>query len=1179
MGMAVVDSIDSFVHLHVHTEYSVLDGACRTADIAARAAAWGMPAVAITDHGNMFGALEFYNECRNHGVKPILGCEVYVAAGSRLEKQKHVQYGFTSSHFLLLARNLEGYYNLIKLASLAYLEGFYYKPRVDWDLLAQYAGGLIATTACVKSEVAQGVLKGDLKGAERLAGRLRDMFGKENFYLEIQNHGTEAEARVREAYRQMGKQLGVGLVATNDVHYLRHEDCEVHDLLLCIQTGAQRDDPNRMRYDTDALWFKSAKEMRALFKDFPEAVDNTLAIAERCDVVLPIGVNQYPKYTTPDDLAPELYLRKLCEEGVRQYYQLASDEELKRVRERLDYELEVIGKSGFTSYFLVVWDYIHYAKERGIPVGPGRGSAAGSLIAYVLGITSVDPIRYGLFFERFLNPERVSPPDIDVDFCTRRRDEVMEYVRAKYGVDYVAKIVTFGTIKAKNAIRDVARALGHRYSEGDRLAKMVPDKDLKFTLKPDGEKKGGFWSVPDLAQVYEQDEGAKEIIDFAVALEGLTRSVGIHASAVVISDKDLSKNVPIYQADNGWRVTQYAMDYVAEVGLLKMDFLGLKNLTVIDDAVRLIEAGKGVKVDMSKIPLDDEKTFALIAQAQNTGVFQMESPGMCDACRKIKPQSVGEMSDVMALYRPGPMENIPVYARRKFGQEKIEYPHPLLEPILRETYGVIIYQEQVMQAAHVLAGYSLGEADMLRRAMGKKKPEEMAKQRERFLKGCAEVHGIGTAKAGQIFDVLEKFAGYGFNKAHSVSYALVAYQTAWLKANYPVEFMAALLTNAKDIDEIVSLVAEARGMGIEVLPPCVQRSGVRFTVEGNAIRFGLSAIRGVGEGIAEELIRVRSEGGDFRSLDDLCQRVDSRAFNKKCLESLIKTGALDCFGRTRMAFYGEMDEALSRASSLSKEKASGQFTLFEADDYVMEAASVDRGKDEMEWSQSELLNFERECLGFYFSGHPLEAWKDELEELSTTSIQALLKREEESSIVRLGVIVSKVEARLTKRDKRPWARLQIEDLSGSAEAIVFSNVYEKLSSGIEAYGCYVITAKTEWDDNVLRINVYEILKLDEARRLYHQAMILKVERELAQENVYRELASCCSRYPGKTRLLLEIEAANGDWILLESKHGVDPVGDLLKDLEKLIGTRHVRFVSAKTLAKPANGGRKFVSRA
>ncbi len=1178
--MAVGDFLKSFVHLHVHTEYSILDGACRTADLVGKAKEWGMPAVAITDHGNMFGVMEFYHECRDRGVKPILGCEVYVAPGSRMSKEKHKVYGYTSSHFLLLAKNLKGYENLMKLVSKGYLEGFYYKPRVDWNLIAEYAEGLIATTACMKSEVAQCVLGGDLKGAERLANKLREIFGRENFYFEIQNHGTEAESRLREAYREMGKRLGIGLVATNDVHYMRHEDYEAHDLLLCIQTGSLRNDPDRMRYDTDELWFKDVKSMRDLFVGFEDAVENTLAIAERCDVVLPLGVNKYPKYATPEGLAPEVYLKQMCEQGLERRYGDRSEAEFKKARERLEYELEVIRNSGFSSYILVVWDFIHYAKERGIPVGPGRGSAAGSLIAYVLGITTVDPIRYGLFFERFLNPERVSPPDIDVDFCTRRRDEVIGYVREKYGVDCVAQIATFGTIKAKNAVRDVARVLGHSYSEGDRLSKMVPEKDNKFTLRPDGEEKGGFWSLPELAQLYQQDEGVREIIDFAVALEGLTRNVSTHASAVVISDEDLSNNVPIYRDDKGVRATQYAMDYVAEVGLLKMDFLGLKNLTVIADAVALVEKGKGIRIDMETIPLDDEATFALIARAQNMGVFQMESPGMCDACRKIKPQSIGEISDVIALYRPGPMENIPVYARRKFGEEPIEYPHPLLEPILKETYGVIIYQEQVMQAANVLAGYTLGEADMLRRAMGKKKPEEMAKQRERFVKGCVEMHKIAAAKAGQIFDILEKFAGYGFNKSHSVAYALLAYQTAWLKAHYPVEFMAALLSNAKDLEkEIVPLVNEARAMGIEILPPSVQRSEVRFSVEGRAIRFGLSAIRGVGEGIAEEIVRLRESGGEFRSLDDLCQRVDSRSFNKKCLESLIKTGALDGLRKSRRELCSQMDIALSRASSLSRERASGQSMLFEVGDYELGSSPADESKMEVEWSQSELLNFEREYLGFYFSGHPLEAFKEELEELSTTSIRNLLQGEDRPTTVRLGVIVSKVEVLLTKKDKRPWAKLLIEDLTGAVEASVFSNVYEKLPGGIEVYGYYVITAKTEWDGEMLRVNIYEILKLDEARRLYHQAIILQVKRELANEEVYRKLLALCSRYKGKARLLLEIKTANGEDVFVEYKHTVDPVGHLLEEVEKIIGKKMVRFVSSKTLTKPMGSARKFASKA
>src|SRR5476651_2388420 len=816
-----------------------------------------MPALALSDHGNLFGAIEFYKECRKVGIKPIIGCEVYLAPGSRFDRKANSAKE-ASTHFLLLAKSETGYKNLVKLVSTAHLDGMYYKPRIDKEVLAQFAEGLIGTNACLAGEVARHIMAGRAKEAEKSIDDFKNIFAPGDFYLEIADHGIPQQHAVATELFKYAKQFGLKIVATNDVHYILKDDAAAHDVLLCIQTGAKIADENRMRYSSPEFYLKTAEEMASLFREVPEALVTTLEIAEKCDLKIVLGENKFPAYTVPEGETRDGYLRRLCFEGLEKRFGERAKEPA--LRERLDFELGVLGKTGFTSYFLIVWDFIHYAKTHDIPVGPGRGSAAGSLIAYVLEITDLDPLAYGLFFERFLNPERISPPDIDVDFCYNRRPEVIDYVRKKYGEKSVAQIITFGTLGAKMAIRDVGRVMGLSYGEADRLTKMIPF-DPKMTLEK------ALTDSPDFKRAYDEEDIARSVIDSAMTLEGVSRQAGVHAAGVVISDHDLTDYVPLTKDDHDGIVTQYSMEPLGELGLLKMDFLGLKTLTVIQDALHLIEQTTGKKITPLEIPLDDPAAYDLLSRAQNVGLFQVESAGMCDLCRKLKPRVVEDVIAIGALFRPGPMEFIPLYADRKAGKVATQYDHPLLESILKETYGIIIYQEQVMQAAQILAGYTLGGADMLRRAMGKKKVEEMAKQRAIFVEGCAKTNNIPSEKANQLFDVLDKFAGYGFNKAHAACYGVITCQTAWLKAKHPVEFLAALLSNELDNTDKISLfIEEAKSMGITVLGPSVNESGSTFTVGEKSIRFGLSAIKNVGAGAVQLIIAAREKDGPFRDL-------------------------------------------------------------------------------------------------------------------------------------------------------------------------------------------------------------------------------------------------------------------------------------------------------------------------
>src|SRR5450432_15199 len=866
---------DSFVHLHLHTEYSLLDGAIRMKELMKKAREFKMPAVAMTDHGNLFGAIEFYVEARNAGVKPIIGCEAYIAPRSHQDRSGSLR--GSAFHFTLLARDETGYHNLVKLISTAHLDGFHYRPRIDKELLAQHSAGLIGLSGCLASEVNSAIQANNLDAAKQAAADYRDILGAENFFIELHDHGMEEQRRCNCVLPKIARDLGVGLVAANDVHFLRRSDHDAHDVMLCIGTGKMVQDENRMRYLPE-LYFKSPQEMRELFKDFPDAISNTLAIAERCNLEIELGKSKYPEYTPPEGVTREAYLGDLCAKGLEQRYgdRVRSDRELQR---RLDYEVAILEKTGFISYILIVWDFIHFAKQRGIPVGPGRGSAAGSLVAYVLGITDIDPLQYGLIFERFLNPDRVSPPDIDVDFCEARRGEVLEYVRQKYGRRRVAQIITFGKLKAKSVVRDVGRVMGLSYRDADRIAKMIPN-ELNITLEVAAEKNAEF------KRAIATEPQTKQLFEYGKILEGLSRNAGVHAAGVVIADRDLTDYIPLCRDVKGNDViSQYPMGPLNDLGLLKMDFLGLKTLTVIEDTLTLIRK-RAPDFSLKNLPLDDSRAFGLYNRGETVGIFQMESGGMTSVSKQFDVQKLDDIIALIALFRPGPMDLIPDYLKRKKGLTKIKYEHPLLEEICADTYGVMIYQEQVMAAANKLAGYSLAQGDLLRRAMGKKDKAKMAKERTNFIEGCARTNKIPEKKASAIFDLLEKFAGYGFNKSHSAAYGLISYQTAYLKANYPVEFMAGLLSNEiNNTDKISVLVGECKRMGVPILPPDLNRSGLKFTPESNdgsmAIRYGLAAIKNVGEGAMSTAIAERERRGEFISLEDFCSRLDSRIANRK----------------------------------------------------------------------------------------------------------------------------------------------------------------------------------------------------------------------------------------------------------------------------------------------------------
>jgi DNA polymerase-3 subunit alpha len=1060
---------DSFVHLHLHTEYSFLDGAVRMKELMKKAAEFEMPAVAITDHGNLHGAIEFYQEATKSGLKPIIGCEAYMAPGAikdRPNNQRDAAY-----HFTLLAKDDTGYRNLVKLISTAHLDGFHYKPRIDKELLAKHSGGLIGLSGCLKGEVNMAIQSDNVAKARQSLAEFRDILGAENFFVEMHNHGLEAQEKCNQMLPRLAQEFGLGLVAANDVHFLERSHHETHDVMVCIGTGKMVADERRMRYPPE-LYFKSADEMRALFPNHPEAISNSLEIAERINLKLEFGISKYPEYPAPEGKTREAYLRDLCYDGLNHRFgeRARTDPELVK---RLDYELGVLEKAGFVSYLLIVWDFIHFAKQRGIPVGPGRGSAAGSLAAYVLGITDIDPLQYGLIFERFLNPERVSPPDIDVDFCKDRRGEVLDYVRQKYGDRRVSQIVTFNKMNAKSAVRDVGRVIGLSYGEADRLARMIPTGPgaLNISLTDSAA------ANPELRRAIDTEPATRQLWDHAILLEGRSRNFGVHAAGIVIGDRDLSEYVPLRRDPKEKEViTQYPMGPLNDLGLLKMDFLGLRTLTVLHDAVELIRQ-RVPDFSLEEIAMDDAATFALLNRAETIGIFQLEG-GMTGFCKQFDFKSIDDIIALSALYRPGPMDLIPDYIKRKKGLAKIKYEHPLLEEVCADTYGVMIYQEQVMAAASRLGGYSLGQADLLRRAMGKKDREKMALERANFIEGCARTNKIPEKKANSIFDLLEKFAGYGFNKSHSAAYGLISYQTAYLKANYPVEFMAGLLSNEiNNTDKISTFVGECKRMGIPILPPDVNRSGLKFSPEksgaavcdrpevkvetasqekaigghslplqgeANAIRYGLAAIKNVGQGAMELAIREREARGEFTTLEDFCRRLDSRIANRKILENLVKCGAFDFLGRERAELFACIDESLAAALATHRDRASGQVALF---DDMPPPASKPAITRVVAWTEHEKMSYEKELLGFYITGHPLDAYAALLADGKYQTISSLNELPDRASF-RIGGAIVQVDKKFTKKEGKPFAVVILEDLTSTLEVVLWNEVYVTASEAL-----------------------------------------------------------------------------------------------------------------------------------
>ena len=1067
-----------FVHLHLHSEYSLLDGAARIKEAVKVASSFGMPALAITDHGAMFGVIDFYKACKKAGIKPLLGCEVYMAPRTMDDRTPKVDDNLF--HLVLLAENREGYRNLLQLVSESYTRGFYYKPRLDKQTLAAKSRGLIALSGCIAGEVASLVLAGDLQGARRAASEYRDIFGPGNFYLELQDHGFEEQKKANAELVRIHRELGIPLVVTNDVHYVRREDAAVQDVLLAIQTGKSVDDPGRMRFKSDELYLKSPGEMQERFADFPQALKATLEIAERCSLELEFGSYILPHFAVPPGYDADSYLEELCREGIRRLYGPNPAPEVER---RLAYELSVIKKMGYSAYFLIVWDFIHFARQKGIPVGPGRGSAAGSLVAYSLGITNIDPLKYGLLFERFLNPDRVSMPDIDVDFCYERRGEVIDYVVQKYGADRVAQIITFGTMMARAAIRDVGRAMNIPYGEVDRVAKMVP-AELHMTIEK------ALDESPDLKEIYERDPQVKKLIDTAAALEGMPRHASTHAAGVVITREPLTHYLPLYKASDGPVTTQFPKETVEELGLLKMDLLGLRTLTVIRDAVELISATAGVEVDINAIPMDDQKTYEMLSRGETKGVFQLESSGMRAILRDLKPEVFEDIIALVALYRPGPLGSgmVEDFIKSKHGQTKVKYLHPKLEPILKDTYGVILYQEQVMRIASDLAGFSLGEADLLRRAMGKKKPEIIAGLRSQFVEGAVK-NGVDEGVAGQIFDLMEYFAGYGFNKSHSAAYAMVSYQTAYLKANYPLQYMAALLTSVVDnTDKVASYIEECRRMGIEVLPPDVNESRESFTVVGNKIRFGLAAVKNVGQGAVELIIKCREKDGPYTGFADFCRRLDPRVINKRVLESLVKCGAFDSFGHPRAQLMASVDAALDLAQQSQKERERGQVSLLDLlGKSEREAASLQL-PEVGEYPQGELLALEKETLGLYISGHPLARYRQDLNCLVTATAADLAELADGEEAV-LGGLITSVKKKNTRKGEI-MAVLSLEDLTGSVEVVVFPRPYQQYKDSIKVDGVVLVKGAVRTSGEEVRLAAEEVLPLE---NLLDSELHLKLE--------------------------------------------------------------------------------------
>jgi DNA polymerase-3 subunit alpha len=1144
----------------------MLDGACQVGPLIDKALEFGMPAVAMTDHGVMYGAIDFYKAAQKKGVKPIIGCEAYVTLGRRHDRKEEERF-----HLVLLAEDLVGYQNLMRLISLAHLEGFYYKPRIDLEILARYHKGLIGLSACVKGVVNWRLAQGDLEGAVQAAGEYREIFGKNNFFLEIQDHGLSEQKTVNRSIREVAARTGLSIVATNDVHYLRKEHSAAHEVLLCLQTQTVMSDPKRMRYGSDQFYMKTADEMLQALPEFPDAIDLTVAIAERCNVELEFGTPHFPQFNCPAGLTQKDLLVKYGREGVTRRYGVADPTHLKDAREkevvdRFNSEIAIIERTGFVNYFLVVMDYVLFAKSHGIPVGPGRGSGGGSVVAYALGITGIDPLRYGLIFERFLNPERVSAPDFDIDFCQARRGEVIEYVRAKYGRENVAQIVTFGSLGAKTVVRDVGRALEVDLGKCDRLAKLIPN-DPKMKLKLALEQNGEF------KHAYETDPDCKRILDYGFVLEGLYRNPGTHAAGVVIGERPLIEIVPLSRDKFGETITQYAMEPLGEIGLLKMDFLGLQTLTTIHEAVGLVKELRGVDLDVDNLPLDDKPTYALLNRADTVGVFQVESEGMRDWLRRIKLDCIEDLIAMIALYRPGPMEWLPDYVDRKTGKAPLKYDHPLLEPILKETYGVMVYQEQVQKAANVLAGYSLGEADILRRAMGKKKKEEMESQRAKFVKGAHKVNHINEQLAGRIFDNISSFAGYGFNKSHSAGYAIIAYQTAYLKANYAAEYMAALISSEMgNSDKLPGFIAEAKEMGMDILPPDVNHSGVRFRPEGTSLRYGLGGIKNVGEGAAAAIVADLAKNGPYAGLTDFMCRLDTQAVNRKVVESLVRSGAMDSFEMHRARLFEGIDHAAGCASAMQKDRRSGQIGLFDAMESAPGGKPMETLPDRKPWPQSEMLAGEKELLSIYLSGHPLTQYEAILQRYQLSTVQKLQEFPERAS-TRVGGIVTAISKKTTKTKKEMMAFVTLESLDGALEVIVFPREYQTYSGLLQPEAALMVTGEVSRKESAVKLIVTEILPLADSPQRYSKRVSLHLPTKDLDDARLERVMEIVKKHPGEVPLSVCLLYPDGAKVFLDTadSFSVCPRNEFVHAVTHELGENSVYVEVDKTVTRRSNG--------
>lgn len=1159
------DVMTPFVHLHVHTEYSLLDGAIRIKRIAPRLKELGMDSIAITDHGVMYGAVEFYKALKDEGIKPIIGCEVYIAVRSRfLKENKSDQSG---AHMVLLAENMEGYRNLIKLVSAGSLEGFYYRPRIDLDILREHASGIIALSACLGGEVQSKILKNDIDGAKEAAVRYKEIFGKNNFYLELQDHGIEGQRLVNDKLFEFSQELDIPLVATNDAHYMNKEDATPHEVLLCMQTGKTMLDEDRMTFGSDQFYLKSGDEMAELFKYAPQALENTVEIAERCNVDFDFESKHLPEFILPEGEEPFEYLKRLCNEGMKERY--ADDIDDEKIK-RLDYELNVIKNMGFIDYFLITQDFIHYARQRNIAVGPGRGSAAGSIVAYSLGITNIDPIAYNLIFERFLNPERVTMPDIDIDFCYERRGEVIDYVVEKYGEDRVAQIITFGTLAARASIKDTGRALAIPYADVDRVAKMIPmmlNMSLDRALKMN----------PDLNNLYHSDPKVKELIDIAKLFEGMPRHTSTHAAGVVITASPVTDYVPVQRQEAGI-TTQYTMTLLEELGLLKMDFLGLRTLTVIRDAVDMVKNNKGIDIDIEKINMSEKGVYDMISEGKTTGIFQLESSGMTSFMKELQPTGIEDIVAGVSLYRPGPMDSIPTYVANKRNSENIRYDHPILEHILDVTYGCIIYQEQVMQIVQDMAGYSMGHSDIVRRAMSKKKHDVMEKERANFIKGAAE-RNVSKEVANHVFDQMTDFASYAFNKSHAAAYAVIAYQTAWLKYFYPVEFMAAMLNSfLTSSDRVSHYIAEAKLMGIEVLPPDINESYLRFSVWNGKIRFGLAAIKNVGGKAVEQIIEERKLNGIFTSFREFCERMDGKDINKKCVESMIKSGVFSGFPQNRAQLTVSFEGIMDSIANQRKKNLEGQLSLF---DLVDSNGNSDENRDVKdhfpdikEFPNKTLLSMEKEMLGIYVSGHPLKEYEHTLIEHishSSLNIRDMLEEEENAGAgpgdmtdgkrVKVGGIVTYRKNKITKSNSL-MAFITIEDLYGPMELLVFPKVLKDYNDLLELEDMVIVEGNLSVrEDDDVKIIAEKVTSLKEMSNRSPKLYLRLTQQQL--ETDMDNIKMILEDYYGDSRVYIYVENKNAEKksaFSLGKDCEVSVSDELLNKLSEYLGNENVKIV-------------------